>query len=385
MVTHNASPGPHLSEILRHATEICAAQPWKFLDNVDVFGVSVPGDDRYWAVIVLGAAGEEFGVFFYEGPRGVAFLVDLVEELIEPENISDRFHELSGYMVNFEKFRDLEREDKAMLDVIGVLPASTAQRNRGRWPMIRRLHPGLLPASLKEEDAELLARLLDAYEGAAAAIQRDPTLINWDPLGDDSEEDLDLWEESDALDDDDDEEGELLPDFPAFPLWKSKPEDGHGAGEFVRIDVNTDGDDDPAITLSPEAHRVLFRSRAQAERGSAKEICWEVGLVPIGAVPSERFPGEQELIEALLIVDADSGYVLASRPGPVIERSALLGALLSESIVAAKGAPDAITVSSDYLFDWLYAFTAENDIEIHLEETPALDEALQSLLQHLKR
>jgi hypothetical protein len=362
-----------LTELLRRTVALGASQPWKTLDNIDVFIVTIPGTEQFWAVMVLGAGSQEFGIHFYEGFEGVAFVGDLADGLIDETDIRERFEALNGLGIDYEMVGHLEAHDRKLLEKSGLLPRSGPARKKGRWPALRRYEAGFVPDMLTtEKEVETFGALVTAFSHAFAAIRQDPSLIERDPDGD-----WDLISGADGKEPD----PELLAkfdryDFPDFPIWRCSA-DGTG-GEFERINLSEPVYELPMMEVSPEASRALFRLRAEATT-SEQRVVWEIGCLPLGPVASETQPGRGEFSEAWLIVEAVSGLVLGVQIGAVRDRLATLGRLVSQVLIDSKRLPVAFFTAEDDDYDLLSRFCEDQGIDLEVTDTPALDEALESL------
>ena len=66
-------------DVLQAASEFNSRKLWKRFTNYDCFGVRIAGENERVLGVVLGDAGEQYGLSLFRGPRAVATLAALLD------------------------------------------------------------------------------------------------------------------------------------------------------------------------------------------------------------------------------------------------------------------------------------------------------------------
>ena len=67
-----------IREVVQAARDFHSRRLWKRFTNYDCFGVRIAGEDELMLGVVLGDAGEEYGLSLFRGPHAVATLAALL-------------------------------------------------------------------------------------------------------------------------------------------------------------------------------------------------------------------------------------------------------------------------------------------------------------------
>jgi hypothetical protein len=165
--------------------DFAALKPWEYMYDSDVVGLVDPvtGETRIGAV--LGAAGNIFAAVFYRRPAGLRWMLQLLDETTDPEDLNSA-DGMDCLKLEFVPKRELWKEDLAMLKAAGFKPAGKGSS----WPQFRSSDPGWLPWHINQSEAvQLLAGLprLTAFcklfgEHPERFDQRAPTEIPFLPV-----------------------------------------------------------------------------------------------------------------------------------------------------------------------------------------------------------
>jgi hypothetical protein len=94
---------------------------WKQFTNYDCFGVRIAGQDELMLAVVLGDAGEEYGLSLFRGPHAAATLA----ELLSPEGPGDdTLEDMDTLGLSMEAFGDLPPDIQMLFRETGEHPRS---------------------------------------------------------------------------------------------------------------------------------------------------------------------------------------------------------------------------------------------------------------------
>jgi hypothetical protein len=141
--------------LLAAAAEFAALAPWKFACDSDVVGLIDPATGEARIATVLGNAGEVFAAVFYRRPAGLRWILQMLEDTPDPEDLNNA-DGIDCLKLELVSKRELGKEDLAMLKTAGFKPAG-----RGCvWPQFRSAEPGWHPWHINQAEAgQLLADL----------------------------------------------------------------------------------------------------------------------------------------------------------------------------------------------------------------------------------
>jgi hypothetical protein len=139
-------------ELLDAASAFRAAQPWTWLDDMDVFALVDEGGRSFFPS-VLGAAGQVFGLALYRGEPGLRFLF---EGVIACDDVPrDAAFLQDAILLDWGAKKALAPEDLAVLAALGHAPRACEHR---AWPCFRSHAPGWFPWFLDAAEARALTR-----------------------------------------------------------------------------------------------------------------------------------------------------------------------------------------------------------------------------------
>jgi hypothetical protein len=382
------------------AESVWKRKPWETLENEDIFAIEDEALGGLWAVGVMGAAKEVFGINFYAGTGGVELLSFLIDGMFDdPDEQFECWADLGGFSLEFVPADELEGGSREFLRAAGL----TVRAGRRLWPEFRRLRPNRPPCELRGDEAGQFAGLLGRFFEAYGAIEEDPDLIAWDSLGLDSEvsgELLDFMaenpdpeemvrrlvetvgegpEEPLPFTDGEDEDGEIEDpddeiDFPRFPVWRGRA----GDARFERVDLQAPSAGIEQLEFPLDVRGELRRRMNLGARG-----VWEIGAIFVGIVNQDGESGEPAYGEAIVVVDGETGMVLNAQPGLRMHRSRNLADGIIAVLRATDVLPNEILCDHDGFYPLLLAFGEDYGIEVNPGITPLLGEALEDLRQHL--
>ncbi|MDI3538537.1 MAG: hypothetical protein PWQ13_560 [Bacillota bacterium] len=139
---------------------------WKWMSDIDIFGVQDPVSGEIGYCSVMGASGKLVGLAVYVGDEGFTYLQSLLEECgIEP---TDPDFELMQrcLLVVFENREELTKRDLEIIKMLGL-----KFRGRKQWPLFRSLLPGYHPWYLNQAEARFLTICLEQAQEVARACR----------------------------------------------------------------------------------------------------------------------------------------------------------------------------------------------------------------------
>ena len=169
----DASPSlPVWRDLYDAAIAFKKIEPWKWMSDVDVFGVQNPASGEIGYCSIMGALGEVFALAVYRGMRGLQVLLDMADGEIAPTD-DDALLRQDCLMASFENREELEKQDIAVIKKLGL-----KFRGRGAWPMFRDYSPGYFPWFLEDDQARCLTLALQQAAGVCQRCKQDADLIH---------------------------------------------------------------------------------------------------------------------------------------------------------------------------------------------------------------
>jgi len=106
-------------DVLQAASEFNSRKLWKRFTNYDCFGVWIAGENERMLGVVLGDAGEQYGLSLFRGPRAVATLT----ALLDPQGPGDdALEDMDTLSFNMEAFGNLPPEAQDLVREAGWHP-----------------------------------------------------------------------------------------------------------------------------------------------------------------------------------------------------------------------------------------------------------------------
>ena len=317
--------------VLEAAFEFDKLRLWERFSNFDYFAAKVPGAAEPMFGVVMGQAGEEFGLSIHKGPGALKHLCRLWDESALRDDDLEDMDCMSFSMVDF---RSLPPEAKALLRKSGY----KAHASR-RAPQFLAKPPRRHPRVPNDDE---LRQLLYVIRGVLQAHRQ----------GD-------------------------------FNPTNARPEDGV-------LTLHVTGDmDAPAVTAEVTAYQVHEQPRTIRFPGGAPDLkglprldaTWMVGLP---TAPAE-VQGDDRSVRLLLVANEASEFVLDAQPifGGAIDEAAdlLVGLFQGKALPNLKGLPRKVLFSSRKLHDALAPALRAAGVECaYLPTIPKLDRIISKVL-----
>lgn len=317
--------------------------PWQWMVETQVFGVEHPETHELGFVSIMGTRGEHLSAAIYLGPKALYDFLQIQETGEDPMAIFD----VPQLQVSFEDRDRLEAEDRRNIKELGL-----KFRGRQQYPIFRSFEPGYMPWFVDTEEAQFLTYAIEQVLDVAPRVRVEPDLVidGYDPDAQfflvrvaDASGDTWVWH---------DEVRRIPPPTVQFP------------------------------TPSPIAARTDEFKAMDRQPQMTFQIDHFYVPAPIGE-PGARpyFP------KALLIVDAESGFILGTELMRPYNTEAETDAALADGLIRALSQspflPGEIQVGTDRLFRLFREFTQKLNIKLRqTNELPALAEAKEGLIRH---
>ena len=153
------------------AAQIRALEPWRWMEETDIFGVRVPDGGETLFVSIMGLLGEYHAVALYPGPGSLAEFWN-VQNTPEFESGADRTVANRQVHACFGKKGDLMPAEKRLAAQLGL-----AFKGAHCWPYFRSFGPGLFPWTVDAAEARWLTLALGQLLEVAPRIQKDRRLL----------------------------------------------------------------------------------------------------------------------------------------------------------------------------------------------------------------
>ncbi|MFA5204570.1 MAG: hypothetical protein WC708_09235 [Lentisphaeria bacterium] len=175
-----AVPAPHVPlELWRRlyalAARVQEMAPWDWMGEGEIFGVRQPDSGRLDFVSVMGMAGSYRAIALYQGEKALAdFIQTQSREFQELDQAArgDALLSIPQIHLSFARLRELTKEDKAVLETLGISVPRGAEA-----PLFRCIHPGFHKWFLMPEEASALAVALEQVLEIAPRQKQNPDLL----------------------------------------------------------------------------------------------------------------------------------------------------------------------------------------------------------------
>ena len=146
------------------------------MSDSDMLAIEDVASEKLRLVSIMGNAGQVFGLIIHRGERGLRWAITLAfdetgEDIEDPNFTFAR----DGLLLEFVPRKRLEKSDLDQFKRIGFKPLS--ERNRQVWPLFRSIRPGIYPAPLTVEEAELLLADLGKTINFVRLAEQNPKLM----------------------------------------------------------------------------------------------------------------------------------------------------------------------------------------------------------------
>lgn len=328
-MTHRIAslPGP---DLIRAASRFASLRLWEYLDFDDTIAFRVPGETHPVFGVVMGQAGEEFGMTLTTGPQGLWHLQQLI---YAGQGDEELFYELSLWGVTLTRPSELPPQLRK------ALKTSSVKLPRGsKIPMVMIMEAGKIARSPTVREEEIVVYCLNG-------------LLN--------------------IHDDD--------GFEPTPFDPAK-----GILTLTLSGASTD----PQIVMDIRTYAMIAPVQAvpsflppDAVRQAPRIVgSWIVGF-PIAPM---EIADDDRVVRVLLVVDAESGMILRMDAmfGDQLDKAveALFGLFQGTAASPIRGLPQEIIFASRQLFDTLGQAMKVMGIRCRFEDChPAWIEAWEGL------
>ncbi len=141
------------------AARVQEMAPWDWMEEGETFGVRQPDSGQLDFASVMGMAGTYRAVAIYQGEKA---LVDFIQtqshkfQDLDQMERADALLSIPQIHLSFASLRELTKEDKAVLEALGISIPRGAEA-----PLFRCIHPGFHKWFLTPEEASALAVALE--------------------------------------------------------------------------------------------------------------------------------------------------------------------------------------------------------------------------------
>lgn len=327
--------------LIRLALQVWELAPWEWMVEQELFGFRPPNSNEMYFVSVLGSLGEHYAMVVYVGPGALHDLLCFCDIGGPPDPFE--FFEIPQMQVSFEKRRDLESPDLALLR------KSAAKFAPNGYPMFRSNAPGFVPHYIEAADASILEQAMEHLLEVAPRVHEDP---------------------------------EFLDSGSSAEFLMRSFVDGKWVEEFENVPIPDEQSFEIGLT-----EQDLQEVRSLTNSGGDDEV-WEADFFAAPVTVGAR-GGKRSIPRALLVTDADSGRILGTA---MIARDGSTQTQFDEmvdefiNIFISNGMrPKVIRARSEVLLDFLDRIAEALDIEIVIDPNlDTIDEAREALAEYFQ-
>jgi Domain of unknown function (DUF6930) len=329
-------------DLYHEAVEFRKIEPWKWTAETDLFGVRNPAGGEIGYCCILGEIGEVLGIVLYLGSRGLEVYKKIQKGHVKPGDPESIFLQ-DCIIASFEEKRVLEKEDKAIVNALGL-----KFRGSRPWPLFRRYKPGYFPWFLERDEVLYLTVALQQAKDVCLRFRDDRRLL-WPPRKN-------------------------------RYLVRAREIEG---GAFLWKDVWMEPAPIQRTTFSIEpVDEVLLRRVKNKARPSA--AVWEMDLfytpAPVAGEGEERpfFP------RTMMTVDHDSGLILDAYLAKAEEAGGAFQKRLLSLIENTLALPLEILVTKEEAEQLLEPYTSRLHVKLStVRKLPMADKARRELIKSL--
>lgn len=160
---------PNWQRLLELADELKQLQPWKWIDDDQIFAIQDPNTKEYVYCSIMGRGGIEFGLSAFIGMAGVEYLRGLLTAPI----IGERYYlNQRSLLLSFSNRDELSREDVQLLKDHGK-----SYRGKNQWPLFRSFSPGFYPWFLDEDEVRLFTVVIEQVIEASTLAKKNSKIL----------------------------------------------------------------------------------------------------------------------------------------------------------------------------------------------------------------
>jgi hypothetical protein len=164
-------------ELCALATEYHQLAPWKYLSDSDMLAIVDPATRKLRLVSVMGNGGEVFGLIVHRGERGLRWAITLAFDQTGEDTEDPNFtFSRDGLVVEFVPRKRLDKSDIDRFKQMGFKPLRDSEK-RQVWPLFHSIRPGIYPAPLTIDEAELLLADLRKTINFVRLAGKDPRIL----------------------------------------------------------------------------------------------------------------------------------------------------------------------------------------------------------------
>jgi len=153
------------------AGKVRELEPWRWMEETDIFGVQDPEGDEVAFVSIMGLLGEYHAVALYLGPGALAQFWQM-QEATAGEQVADIMMGVPQLHAAFGKKRELDRKEKEVVQRLGL-----SCKGADAWPRFLSFRPGWAPWIVEAREARLLTLVLEQLLQVAPRVQQDRRLL----------------------------------------------------------------------------------------------------------------------------------------------------------------------------------------------------------------
>ncbi len=158
---------PSLADVYEAAAQFRDAQPWKWMEDRDIFAVQSPVSGKIGYCCIMGNANIVYALGIYDGLAGLKSYFALAGTIDETDIDKIKVGlEQNMYKVDFENREAITPDDKKVYKKLGL-----KFRGKNQWIQVHRLLPGYYPYTVEDEDLDLICyalqqslRVLDQFK-----------------------------------------------------------------------------------------------------------------------------------------------------------------------------------------------------------------------------
>jgi hypothetical protein len=328
--------------LYHEAVEFRKIEPWKWTAETDLFGVQNPAGGEIGYCCILGEIGEVLAIVVYLGSRGLEVYKTIQKGHIKPGDPESIFLQ-DCILASFEEKRILEKEDKAIVNALGL-----KCKGPRPWPLFRRYKPGYFPWFLERNEVLYLTVALQQAKEVCLRFRDNRNL--------------------------------LLPPRKNRYLVRV-PETVEGALLWKDVWMEPAPIQKTAVAIEPVDEVLLRRIKNKARPSAA---VWEMDLFYTPAPVSGEGEGRPFFPCTMMIVDHDSGFILDAHLTRAEDAGGAFLKRLLSFMENTMVLPLEILVSKEEAQQMLEPYTSRLRIKLSMvRKLPMTDKARRELMKSL--